>query len=149
MIALCFLAPSWASVFNCYFANLIAQVISYNYAWKQIVPVGDHPGLIDQFSYWYVSIFFVTVMMFVLQQRRELKQFFLIQDLKKKQVQMINVFNAQSDAVVVVDQDSCTPNQQSEQQGCGEIQATQKPSPQFLFSNRESIELFGTDLLLL
>ena len=50
-------------------------------------------------------------MMFVLQQRRELKQFFLIQDLKKKQVQMINVFNAQSDAVVVVDQDSCTPNQ--------------------------------------
>ena len=55
---------------------------------------------------------------------------------------MTNVFNAQDDAVVVVQQDlSCNIEAQELK-----IQESQQDAPNFLFSNRKSIELFGSDL---
>ena len=46
------------------------------------------------------------MVVFAVMQKRELKQFFSFQELKKKKGQLKTIFDAQSDAVVVVGQDA-------------------------------------------
>ena len=55
---------------------------------------------------------------------------------------MTNVFNAQDDAVVVVQQDQSYNIEAQEMK----IQESQQDVPSFMFSNRKSVELFGSDL---
>ena len=55
---------------------------------------------------------------------------------------MTNVFNAQDDAVVVVQQDQSYNIEAQEHKTVED----QQNVPSFLFSNRKSIELFGSDL---
>ena len=66
MIAIAFLAPSFGSVFAIYGLNAIFQPLTYIFVWRNIVAIEEHPGLLEQFLYWYGSFFFVEMMMFVL-----------------------------------------------------------------------------------
>ena len=125
-----------------YAANFCQCAFSYVLIWKEIVDPSYHELLVEQISFWIASFLIVETAFFVLYQKRELSQFFLIQDLKKKQVQMTNVFNAQDDAVVVVQQDQSYKIEAQELK----IEESQQDVPSFLFSNRKSIELFGSDL---
>ena len=74
------------------------------------------PGLRNAIINWYGQFFVLEMMFFVLSQKRELDRFFIIQDLKKKQIQMENVFDAQTNAVVVVNEDACHPDKEQPEQ---------------------------------
>ena len=62
----------------------------------------DLQGLQEQIIFWFTFFLMSGLAMFVLLMKRELSSFYLIQDLKKSQMQLMNVLNAQSDAVIVV-----------------------------------------------
>ena len=60
---------------------------------------------------------------------------------------MMNVFNAQSDAVIVFNQNAQLDDKDqgfAQQSGTGE--PPQEKLPELLFTNRESVDLFGIDL---
>ena len=60
---------------------------------------------------------------------------------------MTNVFNAQSDAVIVFNQNACLDDeQQGEAQQVQPLETLEQKLPEFLFTNRKSIDLFGIDL---
>ena len=60
---------------------------------------------------------------------------------------MTNVFNAQSDAVIVFNQNAQPDDDDQDfaQQGQS-LEALQEKLPEFLFTNKKSIDLFGIDL---
>ena len=142
MLAITFLAPSFSISFAIFISNSIVQVISYFLIWSKTVDFDNDPGLLDLIFFWYTSYFFFDLLYFVVLQKRELKQFFSYEELKKKQDQMTTIFDAQSDAVVIVGQDA-TQLEENQQQ---EYELVELKLPEFKFCNSKSIELFGVDL---
>ena len=64
------------------------------------------PATYERLLLWHTFCIFSQLVVFVIMQKRELKQFFLYQGLKKKKEQLSLIFDAQSDAVIVVGQDA-------------------------------------------
>ena len=141
MVAISFIAPSISNAFAIFCTNAILQVISYFLIWKKSVNFADEPGLLDQVLFWETSMFFLCVLFFTVLQKRELKQFFLYEELKKKQEQMTSVFDAQSDAVVIMGQETSL-NETIQQ----DYELVEHKLPEFMFNNSKSTELFGIDL---
>ena len=52
-----------------------------------------------------ISFIPVGIFTFVILQKRELATFFSFRDIEQKQVQMTTAFNAQNDAVIIVDKE--------------------------------------------
>ena len=92
MFIITLLAPSFISVLVLLIVNTITIAISFTFSWSKLTDLD--PVIVDQMLFWFSSFVVVDIMFFVLLQKRELTHFFSIQDLKKKQVQMTNVFNA-------------------------------------------------------
>ena len=92
MFIITLLAPSFISVVMLLIVNTITIAISFTFSWSKLTDLD--PVIVDQMLFWFSSFVVVDIMFFVLLQKRELTHFFSIQDLKKKQVQMTNVFNA-------------------------------------------------------
>ena len=83
---------------------------------------------------------------FFLRQKRELLRFFQVQAAVKKEQQLSHIFNAQSDAVLVIE----SPDDQISITNCNElpkpIKKDNKPELKVLFCNNKSVEMFGFNL---
>ena len=76
---------------------------------------------------------------FYVLQKRELKRFYETREAQRKEQQVSQVLNAQSDAIFLVDADV-------EGQHNREIVVNEDYKPNFEFCNSRSVELFGFDL---
>ena len=82
------------------------QVISFVLVWRKFIDFEKNPDLLEQIVFWHILFVVIDLACFMIFQKRELKQFFSYQELKKKQELLLHVFDAQSDAVIVVGQDA-------------------------------------------
>ena len=132
------LAPSLG--FTLFYVATYAGVI----AWTTVL-LGDFsdPGFAEEFPQ-LPAVALVSIGVFFILQTRELKRFFGQQSAMKKEQQVSNVLNFQSDAIVVV-QSERPSSTNGERSGDEEV-ARQEVSPlSVLFCNSQSIRLFGFD----
>ena len=121
--------------------NLLMQTLDYLFVWRKMLGYDKDPALYERLITWQFFCIFSQLVVFAVMQKRELKQFFSYQEQKKKKEQLTTIFDAQSDAVIVVGQDA--KQQQESQQ---EYELVEQKLPDFLFSNNKSKELFDYDL---
>ena len=101
-----FVAPSLGSVFALLVADIVTRLIHYEFAWKSIIKDNQQEWTFQFIAYAYGTFLLFEIFFFIILQKSQLAQYFSFNDLEKKQSQMTNAFNAQSDAVIIVDHES-------------------------------------------
>ena len=125
LVLVCFVAPSFGSVFAIIVADAVVRVMHYQFVWSHKI---DDSVDVETLTSVYSSFVMAEIFLFVILQKRELATFFVLRDIEKKHVSMTTAFNAQSDAVIIVEE-----------------QASKSEQLQVKFRNSKSIELFGID----
>ena len=95
------MAPSFGSTFAIIAADAVLRALHYQLVWKDVID--ESAEATELITYVYSSFIAVEIFLFVLLSKRELAIYFSYRDIEKKQTQMTNAFNAQNDAVIIVE----------------------------------------------
>ena len=101
MILVCYVAPSLGSTISIIAADAVLRALHYQLVWKDVIDVSSEA--VEIMTFFYSSFIAFEIFLFVLLSKRELAIYFSYRDIEKKQTQMTNAFNAQNDAVIIVE----------------------------------------------